>query len=86
MQDRLNELRQRFAAIAHSKWVACPKRADYIIGKWAEDDNKYEIKVPPQLRDQVIDLQNLMYAQMQIIDRMYKALEEKVGNVERLIK
>ena len=47
----------RYAALLHMKW----KKSDndgVIIGNWIEDLNEYSIKVPSQLRDLLVDLQN----------------------------
>ena len=52
----------RFGAILHEKWRKSEVSEDAIIGCWAEDLLRFEIKVPPQLRDLIVDLQNFAQA------------------------
>jgi len=47
-----------WGAILHRKWEKHSSSKDIIIGYWAEDLNEYQIKLPVQLRDIVIDIQN----------------------------
>ena len=47
----------RYAALLHSKWEKSDNDT-VIIGNWIEDFNEYTIKVPSQLRDLLIELQN----------------------------
>jgi len=49
---------ERYGAILHKKWTADPLRQHVIIGYWAEDDTPYEIAVPGQLREIILDIQN----------------------------
>ena len=47
----------KYGALLHSVWK--PKEApDRIGGCWAEDFSPFEITVPHQLRDLLVDLQN----------------------------
>lgn len=46
-----------FGAILHKKWV--PAEEEYkIIGFWAEDNSRYYIECPKQLRSLLINIQN----------------------------
>lgn len=47
-----------FDALLHTKWEVDERGACGIIGYWAEDGNSYEITVPHQLRDQLVEMQN----------------------------
>ena len=41
-----------------NKWEAHPTDETLIIGTWAEDGSRYTLKVPHQLRDSIIMMQN----------------------------
>lgn len=45
-------------AILNGKWKRDPDHENIILGEWFEDNFKYEIKCPPQLRDEIIEMQN----------------------------
>lgn len=67
----------KYAALLHAPWEAC-KEPNEIVGKWAEDGNEYIIQVPPQLRNMLVDLQNVL------ADRYYllRNLRSQVARVE----
>ena len=47
----------KFVPLLHMKWKK-HEEVNKIIGYWIEDFNEYTIKVPSQLRDLLIELQN----------------------------
>ena len=47
----------KYAALLYREWERGID-PDTIVGHWAEDDSTYEIKVPHQLRDAIIELHN----------------------------
>ena len=51
---------KNLGCILHAKWVKKEQTETIIIGKWAEDDSTYEITVPDQLRDSIVDMQNTL--------------------------
>jgi hypothetical protein len=48
-----------YAALLHARWTAGKGPAE-LVGYWAEDGNEYAILVPPQLRDTLLELQNVL--------------------------
>ena len=58
-------------AILNSAWRR--RGDDTIEGTWAEDESPYEIKVPAQLLDDIVDMQNNYYNIYQ--DMKHKELE-----------
>ena len=49
----------KFGALFHKEWIAGQKD-DEIEGYWAEDDTRYTITVPEQLRDMLLGMQNVL--------------------------
>jgi hypothetical protein len=48
-----------------------------IVGYWAEDGNEFLITVPPQLRDQIVELQNLLassYLELEMAEEKLRAI------------
>ena len=43
-------------------WRLHRDKPDVLIGKWSEDGKPYEITVPPALREQLQELQNVLSA------------------------
>lgn len=73
---------KKFASLLTSKWTSSLGTRE-IYGQWAEDDNCYIIKAPPQLVDAIVAMQNyVFYMNKEItdrekcIDRLTKELEE----------
>ena len=58
-----------WGAILHKEWLK-GDRGDEIIHFWAEDNNKIILKVPPQLRDQIVEMQNWLSMKQQKIDAL----------------
>ena len=54
---------ERFGPILHSAWKADESSSDVIIGFWAEDFSRFEMKVPVQLRSFIIELQNRAHSE-----------------------
>lgn len=71
----------KFSALFHSDWVAGTAK-DIIVGRWAEDDSRYELIVPYQLRDIIIELQNLLGSKY----RGLEAAKKKVRQLEQSLK
>lgn len=69
-------------AILYRPWVPGNK-TDEIIGCWPEDDNKYVMNVPYQLRDQIIKLQNNIYLKQQTLFECRKKLLEAEEDFNR---
>lgn len=57
-----------FGAILHCKWEEDPHEENIIIGYWAEDNSKYTIDVPKQLRHLIIRIQNWLCEKFQNIE------------------
>ena len=51
---------QDFSTILNRQWLRVEGKPDKIYGFWEEDRNQYEITVPPQLRDMILELQNAL--------------------------
>jgi hypothetical protein len=49
---------RKLAPLFFEKWTPSRYKPDVIVGYWAEDGNEYEIIVPVQLRDLLIEFQN----------------------------
>lgn len=69
----------KWGAILHSHWLKDINDATRIIGKWAEDGTDYEIKVPSQLRNQIVEIQNWLCDQYTELKRT----REKVCSLEQ---
>ena len=68
----------KFGATLHQPWKAGGKPEE-IIGYWAEDLNTYTVVVPPQLRDDIIEMQNALCKRYSEIE----AARTKLRNLER---
>jgi hypothetical protein len=51
---------QAIGAVCWSPWIPHTYHPDTIIGHWAEDNTSYLITCPPQLREQIITMQNAL--------------------------
>lgn len=71
----------KFSALFYADWVAGTAK-DIIIGRWAEDDSRYELIVPYQLRDTIIEMQNLLGSKY----RGLEAAKKKVRELEASLK
>ena len=60
-------------ATLHTPWKAGDK-PDEIIGYWAEDLNTFTVTVPPQLRNDVLEIQNVLSKRYCEIDDLRKRL------------
>ena len=60
MEKKMSE-KKFIGAILHRKWFKTS--ASTITGYWAEDGNQYNIEVPPQLLDMIVDMQNTLAEQ-----------------------
>jgi len=69
---------KQYGAILHTRWRAAERASD-IVGEWAEDGSPYIITVPPQLRDQLVEMQNALCAKYQELD----CLEIEARNYKR---
>ena len=58
-----------FEAILYREWVR-GNHPNEIIHYWAEDKSQTIIKVPPQLRDNIVDMQNWLSKKQQKIDSL----------------
>jgi len=56
-------------AILHQDWIKGDNE-DEIIHFWAEDNSKAILKVPPQLRNQIVEMQNWLSMKQQKIDSL----------------
>ncbi len=71
---------EKYGAILHKSWIA--KGESYpgiIIGYWIEDNLQYEINVPEQLKDILIDIQNKL-------SRWWLTIEEQENRIKRMTK
>lgn len=50
----------KFGALLDSKWTASDAFSGLIHGYWAEDFSTYHITMPHQLRDMMVELQNIL--------------------------
>lgn len=71
-----------FAGILYSKWVADSSDATIIIGRWTEDDSPYKIKVPYQLRESIIAMQNWLADKVMHWDD----LQRQILDIKRFFK
>jgi len=72
-----------FGAILHRQWEKGNKPS-LIIGEWAEDLNEYEIYVPPQLRDMIVELQNALaseYKKICYLDTKSRLLKNRFDGI-----
>jgi len=56
-------------AVLHQDWMKGLKE-DEIIHIWAEDNTEVIFKVPHQLRDQIVEMQNWLAAKQHKIDSL----------------
>ena len=69
-----------YGAILHRPWVQ-DSNNEGIIGFWAEDNSEYYIKVPYQLRDMIIEIQNWLhhiYVKVSRIQRNYDTVNHEL--------
>ena len=69
----------KWGAILHKKWWAAHDSATTIYGQWYEDGAEYEIKVPSQLRDIILEIQNWLasrYADLEMARDKVVRLEQ----------
>ena len=52
---------------------------DEIVGQWAENGSPYIIKVPSQLREPILSMQNMLQSKYDAI----KAMKRKLAELER---
>ena len=64
-----------FGAILHKAWEK-GVGADSIVGYWAEDNSTYDITVPPQLRDLIITMQNMLCRKYMLVQELEHKLNE----------
>lgn len=64
-----------FSAITWSRWAA-GSEIDEIVGHWAEDNSRYEITCPHQLRDLLIEMQNILHERYSEVERLRRELSE----------
>lgn len=74
---------QDFGCILHAKWEK-HNQDDRIIGKWAEDDSTYEIIVPPQLRDSIINMQNTLSDFYTTTTELQNSVVQMMNTFERI--
>lgn len=67
----------KFSAILHDKWRPATNCDGFIVGTWAEDGSSYTIECPSQLRDLIVELQN-------ILAERYLELENKRDALTRI--
>ena len=67
----------KYSALLHLPWRDSLTEPDALIGRWAEDENTYVIRCPPQLVPLLKGLQNELVAAS-------VELEEAENNVRRL--
>jgi hypothetical protein len=65
---------ERYGALLHAKWKP-GKTDDTIIGQWAEDNSEFEITIPFQLRDLLIQLQNVLSERMNQVQEAQRQLD-----------
>jgi hypothetical protein len=67
-----------YAALLHAKWTSGGEAGSIIYGEWAEDGSRYELRVPMQLRDMLVSLQNALADRYQEI----QSTRAKLGRLE----
>ena len=65
-------------AILYKEWMK-GEQENEIIHFWAEDGTKAILKVPPQLRDQIVEMQNWLSMKQQKIDSLDRDLARARG-------
>lgn len=54
------EALDRLGAVLWKRWDASKEDQNIIIGYWYENKTQYEIRVPAQLRDDILYIQNIL--------------------------
>ena len=70
-------------ALLHEEWCAGID-GNVIVGTWAEDGTPYNILVPPQLRPQIIWMQNVLhrlYTQYTTASTAYKLARKNIADI-----
>ena len=80
----MNNSIKDFGCVLHAKWVSDIHTPNTIIGKWAEDDSTYQIVVPEQLRDEIIDLQNALSVYYNTIQDVNLTLKQMLNVVDSI--
>lgn len=70
-------LLEELAPLLASKWTINKLDSITINGNWAEDYSRYDIIVPAQLRDAIIQMQHHIYNQ-------YKELKEHKAAIDKI--
>ena len=75
---------KKYGATLHAQWI--PGRGESeIMGQWAEDSTQYIITVPPQLRGQIIEIQNALHSRYTQIEDCRTRLAKLEGEAESLL-
>jgi len=68
-----------FAPLLAYKWTSSSINTATIHGKYAEDGSEYYFKVPPQLVNSIVSMQNYVFD-------LYKEISDRESCIERLQK
>lgn len=75
----------KFSGLLYSKWKAHEHNKELIIGNWSEDNSEYDIHVPHQLRDDLVELQNLLYEKYKAVETLEKELKAKKNELNDVL-
>jgi 1,6-anhydro-N-acetylmuramate kinase len=76
---------EEYGSILHAKWTSGGEAGSIIYGEWAEDGSRYEIRVPPQLRDKIVAMQNALSEQYQMIDNLRRQVTKREAAMATLL-
>jgi len=74
---------EHLGCILHKRWIRGTDK-NIIIGYWAEDFSEYYIDTPPQLRDEIINIQNCLsniYNKIEKTNRDLNNLKNKLNEI-----
>ena len=75
----------KYGAILHAEWKKGLNK-DTIIGYWGEDMSPYEMKIPGQLRDILIELQHSLCDRYTEIEDARAKLRLLEGNASKIVE
>ena len=70
MENIAKENAKTYAALVDKPWKKGSLN-NIIIGQWFEDDGEYTMIIPPQLRDELVEMQNELNRKY-MVDKMSK--------------
>lgn len=73
---------ERYGALLHKEWEITSDKT--ITGFWGEDNSRYVVELPDQLKHLLVDLQNTLSKKYQLLEfekRKFNNLEKELNSL-----